>query len=40
MDDPHRGKYDVFIESNRALFKRETPLADHSRFSWTPDRQG
>ena len=27
MDNPHRGKHHEFIESNRELFKRETPLA-------------
>jgi hypothetical protein len=27
MDNPHRGKHYEFIESNRELFTRETPLA-------------
>jgi hypothetical protein len=27
MDNPYRGKHHTFIESNRELLKRETPLA-------------
>jgi hypothetical protein len=27
MDNPHRGKHHEFMDSNRELFTRETPLA-------------
>ena len=45
VDNPYRGKHHKFIESNRELLKRETPLAYQQSgrgfwFAMWPERPG